>query len=178
MSFWEYASFFFRNWFIFNCILCFSVSPVRRVPPRFSIPPTDNEIMPGGSVNITCVAVGSPMPYVKWMLGAEDLTPEDDMPIGRNVLELTDVQQSANYTCVAMSTLGVIEAVAQITVKGKTASFFFLYWVSVKDASQTQTQQAQIKTSEVFITQLGNCRATRSPFLPARRWKEGEGNTE
>ncbi|CAG02289.1 unnamed protein product [Tetraodon nigroviridis] len=88
-----------------------------RVPPRFSIPPTDNEIMPGGSVNITCVAVGSPMPYVKWMLGAEDLTPEDDMPIGRNVLELTDVRQSANYTCVAMSTLGVIEAMAQITVK-------------------------------------------------------------
>ncbi|XP_059396132.1 receptor-type tyrosine-protein phosphatase delta-like isoform X33 [Carassius carassius] len=90
---------------------------VRRVPPRFSIPPTDSEIMPGGSVNITCVAVGSPMPYVKWMLGSEDLTPEDDMPIGRNVLELTDVRQSANYTCVAMSTLGVIEAVAQITVK-------------------------------------------------------------
>ncbi|XP_056891564.1 protein tyrosine phosphatase receptor type Db isoform X16 [Takifugu flavidus] len=90
---------------------------VRRVPPRFSIPPADSEIMPGGNVNITCVAVGSPMPYVKWMLGAEDLTPEDDMPIGRNVLELTDVRQSNNYTCVAMSTLGVIEAVAQISVK-------------------------------------------------------------
>ncbi|XP_071388162.1 protein tyrosine phosphatase receptor type Db isoform X12 [Centroberyx affinis] len=90
---------------------------VRRVPPRFSIPPADSEIMPGGNVNITCVAVGSPMPYVKWMLGAEDLTPEDDMPIGRNVLELTDVRQSNNYTCVAMSTLGVIEAVAQIIVK-------------------------------------------------------------
>lgn len=58
------------------------------------------------------------MPYVKWMLGPEDLTPEDDMPIGRNVLELTDVRQSSNYTCVAMSTLGVIEAVAQIIVKG------------------------------------------------------------
>ncbi|KAM4807559.1 receptor-type tyrosine-protein phosphatase delta isoform 10-T10 [Rhinophrynus dorsalis] len=90
---------------------------VRRIAPRFSIPPTNHEIMPGGSVNITCVAVGSPMPYVKWMLGAEDLTPEDDMPIGRNVLELTDVRQSANYTCVAMSTLGVIEAIAQINVK-------------------------------------------------------------
>ncbi|XP_028973985.1 protein tyrosine phosphatase receptor type Db isoform X14 [Esox lucius] len=90
---------------------------VRRVPPRFSIPPADSEIMPGGNINITCVAVGSPMPYVKWMLGAEDLTPEDDMPIGRNVLELGDVRQSNNYTCVAMSTLGVIEAVAQITVK-------------------------------------------------------------
>lgn len=78
-----------------------------------------HEIMPGGNVNITCVAVGSPMPYVKWMQGAEDLTPEDDMPVGRNVLELTDVKDSANYTCVAMSSLGVIEAVAQITVKCK-----------------------------------------------------------
>nr|XP_055061527.1 protein tyrosine phosphatase receptor type Db isoform X2 [Misgurnus anguillicaudatus] len=90
---------------------------VRRIPPRFSVPPMDYEIMPGGSVNISCQAVGVPMPYVKWMLGAEDLTPEDDMPIGRNVLELTDVRQSANYTCVAMSTLGVIETIAQITVK-------------------------------------------------------------
>ncbi|XP_059500551.1 receptor-type tyrosine-protein phosphatase S isoform X40 [Stegostoma tigrinum] len=90
---------------------------VRRVPPRFSIPPTSHEIMPGGSVNITCVAVGSPMPYVKWMLGAEDLTPEDDMPIGRNVLELNNVRESANYTCVAMSTLGVIEAFSEVTVK-------------------------------------------------------------
>ncbi|XP_028299893.1 receptor-type tyrosine-protein phosphatase S isoform X11 [Gouania willdenowi] len=90
---------------------------VRRVAPRFSIPPTSQEIMPGGSVNITCVAVGSPMPYVKWMLNSEDLTPEDEMPVGRNVLELTSVRESANYTCVAMSSLGIIEAVAQITVK-------------------------------------------------------------
>ncbi|XP_019201420.1 receptor-type tyrosine-protein phosphatase S isoform X13 [Oreochromis niloticus] len=90
---------------------------VRRVPPRFSIPPASQEIMPGGSVNITCVAVGSPMPYVKWMLNAEDLTPEDEMPVGRNVLELSNVRESANYTCVAMSSLGIIEAVAQITVK-------------------------------------------------------------
>lgn len=65
------------------------------------------------------------MPYVKWMLGAEDLTPEDDMPIGRNVLELNDVRQSANYTCVAMSTLGVIEAIAQITVKGISRARIF-----------------------------------------------------
>uniref|UniRef100_A0A3Q1CM28 protein-tyrosine-phosphatase n=1 Tax=Amphiprion ocellaris TaxID=80972 RepID=A0A3Q1CM28_AMPOC len=90
---------------------------LRRVPPRFSILPSNHEIMPGGSVNITCVAVGSPMPYVKWMLGNEDLTPEDDMPIGRNVLELNGVRESANYTCVAMSSLGIIEATAQVLVK-------------------------------------------------------------
>ncbi|XP_047661211.1 receptor-type tyrosine-protein phosphatase S isoform X23 [Tachysurus fulvidraco] len=90
---------------------------VRRVPPRFSILPTNHEIMPGGSINITCVAVGSPMPYVKWMLNSEDLTPEDDMPVGRNVLELNSVHESANYTCVAMSSLGIIEAVSQVIVK-------------------------------------------------------------
>lgn len=102
-----------------SCLL-----PVRRVPPRFSIPPTSQEIMPGGSVNITCVAVGSPMPYVKWMLNSEDLTPEDEMPVGRNVLELSSVRESANYTCVAMSSLGIIEAVAQITVKCKIYKLF------------------------------------------------------
>ncbi|XP_019712201.1 receptor-type tyrosine-protein phosphatase S-like [Hippocampus comes] len=90
---------------------------LRRVPPRFSILPSNHEIMPGGSVNITCVAVGSPMPYVKWMVSSEDLTPEDEMPIGRNVLELNGVRESANYTCVAMSSLGIIEATAQVLVK-------------------------------------------------------------
>uniref|UniRef100_A0A668A908 Receptor-type tyrosine-protein phosphatase F n=1 Tax=Myripristis murdjan TaxID=586833 RepID=A0A668A908_9TELE len=90
---------------------------VRRVPPRFSIPPTNHEVMPGGSVNLTCVAVGAPMPYVKWMSGVEELTKEEEMPVGRNVLELTNIRQSANYTCVAISSLGMIETTAQITVK-------------------------------------------------------------
>uniref|UniRef100_A0A668VYP7 Receptor-type tyrosine-protein phosphatase F n=1 Tax=Oreochromis aureus TaxID=47969 RepID=A0A668VYP7_OREAU len=90
---------------------------VRRVPPRFSIPPTNHEVMPGGSVNLTCVAVGAPMPYVKWISGEVELTREDEMPIGRNVLELTNIRQSANYTCVAISSLGMIETTAQITVK-------------------------------------------------------------
>nr|XP_056723668.1 receptor-type tyrosine-protein phosphatase F isoform X12 [Euleptes europaea] len=90
---------------------------VRRVSPRFSIPPSNHEVMPGGSVNLTCVAVGSPMPYVKWIVGTQELTKEDDMPMGRNVLELVNITQSANYTCEAMSSLGIIQATAQITVK-------------------------------------------------------------
>uniref|UniRef100_UPI003AAD0770 receptor-type tyrosine-protein phosphatase F-like isoform X2 n=1 Tax=Centroberyx gerrardi TaxID=166262 RepID=UPI003AAD0770 len=90
---------------------------VRRVPPRFSIPPTNHEVMPGGSVNLTCVAVGSPMPYVKWMMGLVELTKEEEMPVGRNVLEVTNIRESANYTCVAISSLGMIESTAQVTVK-------------------------------------------------------------
>ncbi|KAG5847610.1 hypothetical protein ANANG_G00128000 [Anguilla anguilla] len=93
---------------------------VRRVPPRFSIPPTNHEVMPGGSVNLTCVAVGAPMPYVKWMAGLVELTKEDEMPVGRNVLELTSIRESANYTCVAISSLGMIESTAQITVKERS----------------------------------------------------------
>ncbi|XP_037386929.1 receptor-type tyrosine-protein phosphatase F isoform X4 [Pygocentrus nattereri] len=90
---------------------------VRRVPPRFSIPPMNHEVMPGGSINLTCVAVGAPMPYVKWMVGEVELTKEEEMPVGRNVLELTNIRQSANYTCVAISSLGMIETTAQVSVK-------------------------------------------------------------
>lgn len=99
--------------------LLLSIAIVRRVPPRFSIPPTNQEVMPGGSVNLTCVAVGSPMPYVKWTTPDEELTKEEDMPMGRNVLEVTNIRKSTNYTCVAISSLGMIEATAQVTVKGE-----------------------------------------------------------
>lgn len=43
---------------------------VRRVPPTFSRPPEAiNEVMLGSSLNLSCIAVGSPMPHVKWMKG-------------------------------------------------------------------------------------------------------------
>lgn len=92
---------------------------VRRVPPQFSIPPPpQHEVMLNSDLNLTCVAIGSPMPYVKWRRGpAQDLTPEDKLPIGRNVLELTDIKESANYTCVAASALGVIEATTFVKVQ-------------------------------------------------------------
>lgn len=97
---------------------------VRRVPPQFSRPPDlINEVMLGGNLNLTCVAVGSPMPYVKWRRGIdEDLTPEDELPVGRNVLELSDIRTSSNYTCIASSSLGVIEALAMVKVQCKIFS--------------------------------------------------------
>ncbi|XP_030581483.1 receptor-type tyrosine-protein phosphatase F-like [Archocentrus centrarchus] len=90
---------------------------VRRVPPRFSTLPSNQEVIAGGSVTLTCVAVGSPMPYIKWTRGLVDLTPEEDMQLGHNQLELTNIRVSANYTCVAVSSVGMIEATAQVTVK-------------------------------------------------------------
>jgi netrin-G3 ligand len=92
---------------------------VRRVPPQFSRPPDlVNEVMLGGNLTLVCVAVGSPMPHVKWRKGLDqDLTPEESLPIGRNVLELTDIRVSANYTCIASSSLGIIEAQAMVKVQ-------------------------------------------------------------
>ena len=98
------------------------VCVVRRVPPHFSIPPENVEVMPGGSVNLTCVAIGSPMPFVKWRLGALELTPEANIPIGKNVLMLNDIRESATYTCVAASDLGNIESDAEVRVKGSSSS--------------------------------------------------------
>ena len=110
---------------------------VRRVPPHFSIPPENAEVLPGGAVNLTCVAIGSPMPFVRWRLGAVELTPEDNPPIGKNILQLTDVRETATYTCVATSELGNIEFDAEVRVKGTavlgtTSSLpFVIYILSV-----------------------------------------------
>lgn len=43
---------------------------VRRVSPQFSRQPERQyEVPMGGNLSLTCVAVGSPMPYVKWRKG-------------------------------------------------------------------------------------------------------------
>lgn len=77
-----------------------------------------SEVMLGGSLNLTCVAVGAPMPYVKWRKDpATDLTPEDNLPVGKNVLMLTDIKESANYTCTAASDLGVIDVTTMVKVQ-------------------------------------------------------------
>jgi len=91
---------------------------VRRVPPHFSIPPPAMEkVKIGEDIRIPCVAVGSPMPYVKWRRGkTTELSPEDKLPVGRNVLNLTNVELSDNYTCIAASSLGMIEATTFIKV--------------------------------------------------------------
>ena len=57
---------------------------MRRVPPHFTIQPdTKYEVNKGSNLSITCVAVGSPMPFVKWREGVQDITPENDVPIGK-----------------------------------------------------------------------------------------------
>ncbi|KAG1702048.1 Tyrosine-protein phosphatase Lar [Nymphon striatum] len=155
---------------------------VRRVPPYFSIPPDKvYEVVPGSSLNISCVAVGSPMPYVKWRKGAIDLTPEDSTPVGKNILRLESIQESANYTCIASSTLGPIEATTQVLVQALpraptnvrisdvTATSMRLTWsydidrenilyyviqYKLRDANQVYSEMSGITTTFHDITDL------------------------
>ncbi|BFZ17029.1 hypothetical protein BsWGS_20067 [Bradybaena similaris] len=90
---------------------------VRRISPKFTTAPEDVKIMPNTDVNLTCIAVGSPVPFVKWRQGAQDLTGDENIPIGRNTLTLTSVKESANYTCEASSDLGNIEHHVQVIVE-------------------------------------------------------------
>ncbi|KAL2732895.1 tyrosine-protein phosphatase Lar isoform X1 [Vespula maculifrons] len=92
---------------------------IRRVAPSFSIPPpTLSEVTLGASLNLNCVAVGAPMPVVQWRkYPATDIMPDDNLPVGKNVLYLTDIQESANYTCTASSPIGVIHATSMVKVQ-------------------------------------------------------------
>lgn len=94
---------------------------VRRVAPQFSKePPTYKEVKLGDDFNITCVAIGWPMPYVKWQREPMvDLTPEDHLPVGKNVLEIKNAQTSENYTCIAASSLGSVNATTYVKVQCK-----------------------------------------------------------
>ncbi|XKL63768.1 hypothetical protein PGB90_006132 [Kerria lacca] len=92
---------------------------LRRVAPQFSItPPSFKEVKLGDDFNITCVAIGSPMPYVRWQKDPQiDITPEDQLPVGRNILEIKNAQTSESYTCIAASSLGTVNATTVVKVQ-------------------------------------------------------------
>ena len=78
--------------------------------------PESTEVVSGGAVNLTCAADGQPTPFVSWWLDGMELTPESSVPLGENVLQLTDVRETATYTCVAQSEFGIIEYNADVRV--------------------------------------------------------------
>ena len=76
---------------------------------------------PGADLNLTCVAVGSPMPSVGWFKGNAEIKSNainsDNGQIGRNILHLYDIRESENYTCIASSKYGKIDAKSQVIVQ-------------------------------------------------------------
>uniref|UniRef100_A0AC34PW56 Uncharacterized protein n=1 Tax=Panagrolaimus sp. JU765 TaxID=591449 RepID=A0AC34PW56_9BILA len=85
---------------------------VRRVPPYFTGKLQKvYKVGIGSHLNLTCLAVGYPMPRVFWKRQSDDsfLNDPETAPIGKNVLTLTNVERSENYSCIAVSKLGNIE---------------------------------------------------------------------
>ena len=64
------------------------------------------------------------MPFVKWRKEPGiDLTPDEPTPpIGKNVLSLTDIKESGNYTCIAKSELGTVNETSYVKVHCKFSS--------------------------------------------------------
>ena len=79
----------------------------------------------GASVNLTCAAVGFPVPRVTWRQEGTRVLDHGDTYFGENgesVLMLTDMQEDSNYTCTATSALGErynIEANVQVKIKDR-----------------------------------------------------------
>lgn len=88
------------------------------MPPYFSNPPDSfYEVLPGTNLSLVCVAYGLPMPYVSWRKQMQSFTNERTSPsIGRDVLQLINIQESANYTCVAHSQLGSVDTSTSVIV--------------------------------------------------------------
>jgi len=71
--------------------------------------------MLGGTVMLTCVATGNPIPCVVWL--------KDGSPLSGNALDRNGIlyireftmQNSGNYTCVATSALGSAETHLSLT---------------------------------------------------------------
>nr|AAB91460.1 receptor tyrosine phosphatase [Hirudo medicinalis] len=93
------------------------VLKARRIPPHFSALPDNAEVVHGGSLNLTCIASGSPEPFIMWKRNNLDLSHRsNNHSHGTGVLRLEGITESANYTCHAISELGTASHVVQVKV--------------------------------------------------------------
>ncbi|XP_037092239.1 tyrosine-protein phosphatase Lar-like [Pollicipes pollicipes] len=89
------------------CTVC---GAPRGADVHHTLPDAVYKVLPGEDLNLTCVAVGSPVPHIRWH--------KEPAPIGRSVLVLSNVRQSNNYTCVATNELGSVASMTQVNVQG------------------------------------------------------------
>lgn len=81
------------------------------------------DVEPGTALNLTCAAGGFPMPLVQWYKFSEKNGKTVREAIGErvqarpNILQLTDIQSSSNYTCFASSRSNNDSATTQIRLQ-------------------------------------------------------------
>lgn len=96
----------------------------RRVPPQFFIRPNSSYSLPvGGSLELTCAAVGHPVPKVKWNSDNEELNAIlalNEESTGRKTIKLSNLTKSLRLTCFAESSLGRIQISTTVNVGGES----------------------------------------------------------
>ncbi|VDN19794.1 unnamed protein product [Gongylonema pulchrum] len=156
---------------------------VRRVPPYFSYKlERVYKTAPGGALNLTCVAVGYPMPRVFWKKSDDTyLNDPQTAPIGRNVLTLTRIEKTENYTCIAVSKLGNIEVMTTVEVKSLPRAPENLQISEVTSRSVRVSWDAVYIEDEPVKSYIVKYRqkiavVAPSPVLPAADLEYGEGS--
>nr|XP_027208326.1 receptor-type tyrosine-protein phosphatase F-like [Penaeus vannamei] len=84
------------------------------------LPDTPIEVTQGASLNVTCAAEGTPMPYVQWVKRDENLhrINMSERVLGEAILVLDGVSDSDSYTCEAESESGFVSREIDVLALG------------------------------------------------------------
>ncbi|XP_071117966.1 uncharacterized protein [Haliotis cracherodii] len=102
------------------------------VAPTFKPATLSVKVKFAGSTSLTCEAEGDPVPRVIWLLQGKILKRKSEN--GKNVLRLTRLRNSGNYTCTASNIAGNASQVYNVTVASKVERFRVSRPVDLKSA--------------------------------------------
>ncbi|XP_048256014.1 protein sidekick-2-like isoform X3 [Haliotis rufescens] len=102
------------------------------VAPTFKPATLSVKVKFTGSTSLTCEAEGDPVPRVIWLLQGKILKRKSEN--GKNVLRLTRLRNSGNYTCTASNIAGNASQVYNVTVASKVERFRVSRPVDLKSA--------------------------------------------
>ncbi|EEC06952.1 cell adhesion molecule, putative, partial [Ixodes scapularis] len=111
-------------------MICTPPSLVAEVPPALGDVFTDQVHLPGQSVSLRCLATGSPLPQLSWLLDGLPLPESRDIqqgdfvqPDGSLVVSFVNVsnlrvQDGGEYACLASNDVGSVRHEARVDVMG------------------------------------------------------------
>ncbi|XP_046551054.1 hemicentin-1-like [Haliotis rubra] len=92
----------------------------RQYPPHFTKSAENKRVRIGDDVTMVCTAGGAPVPLVRWINNGRPINGAGPAN-GRDVIRLTNVQESTNIVCTAENLLGNIEYTARVIVEDPEA---------------------------------------------------------
>ena len=140
---------------MYTSYLCISMSPPG--PPRFTVPPSDIDLIPGSTATLSCVSSGQPEPWSTWFKtntsGARIELPTLGSTFTKlsTRLELHDVNRddSGVYECVVDNGIGTAEQSATVRVEGKLRTH--LDYVNTSGYTTLAVLYVQVQITVMFL---------------------------